>query len=342
MSYGKIGRGVETALFVLLLAGQASQLEALPQAPQVESQKQPESAAESQHEAEKNEQATPKSLVVIPSAPTSNKREESSTQPHESTEEGSEYWPTFFGLHIKITDSLLALFTFLLFVYTARLYYATRGLWQVAKDQAIDMKASIAVATQSANAATLSAQAAIGIELPILKATPVNYLLHLNAPIPTNETFAGRPHNDVPSKYSGIGSVCIVNHGRTQAFPIVFEYGWKVASVLPPIPMYTGTERFNHAVVIKQDHDYTIGLDCTIELSESEIAVIGKETDWLWFYGSIHYFDFLNEKREARFCWRWANRNPIGEYVGYGFASDGQPPDSYIRAPQNNTYSDKN
>lgn len=46
----------------------------------------------------------------------------------EMKEEGSEFWPPLFGYRLKVTDTLLVLFTCLLFVATLYLYLATRDL----------------------------------------------------------------------------------------------------------------------------------------------------------------------------------------------------------------------
>ncbi len=54
---------------------------------------------------------------------------------------------------IKWTDAVIALFTIILGIYTARRYYATKGLWDAAKGQGVDMKASIAAANAAAKAA---------------------------------------------------------------------------------------------------------------------------------------------------------------------------------------------
>jgi hypothetical protein len=47
------------------------------------------------------------------------------------SEEGTEFWPLFFGYRLKITDTLIALFTAGLFVATWWLYRATRNLGRV-------------------------------------------------------------------------------------------------------------------------------------------------------------------------------------------------------------------
>ena len=51
-------------------------------------------------------------------------------------EEGTEFWPPFFGYRLKVTDTLLVVFTALLFAATIFLYSATRDLVRGAEETA--------------------------------------------------------------------------------------------------------------------------------------------------------------------------------------------------------------
>ncbi|MEK7322703.1 MAG: hypothetical protein AABZ84_06465 [Pseudomonadota bacterium] len=55
---------------------------------------------------------------------------------NEGDDEGTEFWPSFYGYRLKITDTLLAIFTFGLFIATWFLYCATRDLVRGADDTA--------------------------------------------------------------------------------------------------------------------------------------------------------------------------------------------------------------
>lgn len=68
-----------------------------------------------------------------PSAAPSVAAPEGQRDARHSEEEGTEFWPSFLGLKLKITDSLLAIFTFGLFVATWFLYGSTRDLVQGAE-----------------------------------------------------------------------------------------------------------------------------------------------------------------------------------------------------------------
>ncbi len=53
----------------------------------------------------------------------------SSNKPaHAEEQEGNEFWPPVYGYRLKVTDTLLTAFTFLLFLATLALWLATRGL----------------------------------------------------------------------------------------------------------------------------------------------------------------------------------------------------------------------
>lgn len=53
----------------------------------------------------------------------------------QTDEEGSEFWPTFFGFKLKITDSLIALFNLGLFIFTGLLWNSTEKLFKAGERQ---------------------------------------------------------------------------------------------------------------------------------------------------------------------------------------------------------------
>jgi hypothetical protein len=92
-------------------------------------------------------------------------KHDAATHPNNETDQDrSELWSA------KLTDWLLAAFTLALVFFTRQLYVATAGMWEATKglrdfaeEQSRDMKASVAVAQRAAEAAELSAKAAIGL-----------------------------------------------------------------------------------------------------------------------------------------------------------------------------------
>ena len=328
MTCGKIGKYLIIAAIVFITAASYAQSQ---------------TANNIRHSAAKNKTAEDKNVIshTDHSSKTEINNGINDTEKKSDEVEPSEYWPPFFGYKLKITDSLMALFTLGLLIATVKLWCSTDKLWIAARKQRGDMLHSINISRQSAraaekaaNAANKSANAAINIELPILKIV-VEELISVSSPFTNGESFGGSSLCSVPTRYSGIGHFKYRNYGRTPAFPFEFGVGWKVADRLPETPVYSHITGLNHATVIRPaseiPDEYTAidDFDCCIETTESEIAAISSGTSCLWFYGYIRYRDFMNDERIAKFCWRWANRNPAGHKPYYFFQSDGNPPKIY-------------
>lgn len=63
------------------------------------------------------------------------KRESREGEKH-GEDEGTEFWPTFYGYRLKITDTILSIFTALLFFATLALWWSTRRLVKGAEETA--------------------------------------------------------------------------------------------------------------------------------------------------------------------------------------------------------------
>lgn len=100
--------------------------------PRVKADKNPENAGHANAIAEENDGASPKykpnSLVIIPL----DQAEPSNPNAEYRSDEGTEFWPPLFGYRLKITDTLLVIFTSLLWVSTASL---VRGAKDTSKRQ---------------------------------------------------------------------------------------------------------------------------------------------------------------------------------------------------------------
>jgi hypothetical protein len=110
------------AMTLSLLIVVACLFHALKQHPPYAAQIQPDLGVHSPLAGEKSSQGT---------QGTSEKTDSKSTgrQVEQSNEEGSEFWPPFLGVRLKITDSLLAVFTLGLLVFTGLLWQSTEKLW---------------------------------------------------------------------------------------------------------------------------------------------------------------------------------------------------------------------
>ncbi len=91
--------------------------------------------------------------------------------PEQGENEGTEFWPSFLGLRVKITDSMLAAFTLGLLIFTGLLWRSTEKLWvasekqfgllaETSASQSRDMQESIKAATHHARAVHRSAEIA--------------------------------------------------------------------------------------------------------------------------------------------------------------------------------------
>lgn len=136
-----------------------------PQIPQIETKQQAESRVQSKHNAEKKKDSASNSLSITPIIPGNTTNKEFEAKSTKRGEEESEFWPSFYGKRLKVTDTLLAAFTFLLFIATVALYWATRSLVKRADDTAKrQLRAYVFVAdVQIINIDTNAVQAAITI-----------------------------------------------------------------------------------------------------------------------------------------------------------------------------------
>lgn len=138
---------------------------------------------------------------------------------------------------IKWTDAVIALFTIILGIYTARLYYATQGLWDAAKAQGNDMKASIAHAETAAKAAIASASVArdtlIASHRPWLK---------------VNVSLGDQPLLISPGQASASVAIFAQNTGNTPALHVSPHAWMLIWRTEPGMDPYTEHERRCKAV----------------------------------------------------------------------------------------------
>jgi hypothetical protein len=106
---------VIASLFITPLEAKPQRLE---QAPQVKPENQPENRLEPHNDTEKF-----KDVSASQSGHSSSEGSARVGKPNldKANDEGTEFWPPLFGYRIKVTDSLLVLFTFLLWIATRNL-----------------------------------------------------------------------------------------------------------------------------------------------------------------------------------------------------------------------------
>jgi hypothetical protein len=123
MSEGRFAIGGLLLVAVWLFVG-LPLLYAPPQTPKVQAQQHSDSAVKSEQHAQGNNPS-----VAKPN------QQNATNHGEKAEEDGTEFWPPFLGLRLKITDSLLAVFTFGLFVFTGLLWRSTEKLWNAGEKQ---------------------------------------------------------------------------------------------------------------------------------------------------------------------------------------------------------------
>src|SRR5258708_4319820 len=196
--------------------------------------------------------------------------------------------PDFLVRHDAV---ITALATVVIAAFTIVLAWATAA-------QAEATREALEATRLAANAAMLQARAAVGMELPILRAPPIDDLVQLTEPMPANGAFGGGVNDFAPTKHSAVGPFSFRNMGRTPAFPVKLEVGWCACATLPELPEYKASAKLPHAAVVAPNNgepwrpEFYMG----IELSDAEIAAVADGSAWLWLYGCLTYSDFLGEQ----------------------------------------------
>lgn len=202
----------------------------------------------------------------------------------------------------RTTNDPTALFTFWLALFTAGLTISTVGLWAVtyltlrharqdAARQARDTEKSLDASVKAANAADLSARAAVGLQAAIIRMEPddIGYLTT----------------GDGCSVH--IDTLKFFNIGGSKAFPIDIRYGFFFGDELPGDPEYTGVHVLKPNSVLEPHGPTSAMTEHTRQVSaqvpDDAYNQIRHDKKKLWFFCVLAYLDFINERREIGFCW---------------------------------------
>jgi hypothetical protein len=167
----------------------------------------------------------------------------------------------------------------------------------------------------SADAAMLSAQAAIGVELPHLIVSKIEF------------QDVEAPDIAVPRKVI----VTVTNYGRTPAFVSRETTEMRIIQRLPLIPDYCNAVDLEpgHVIEARTTHDLTARLQDLRSIIDCQ--PLQERKDKMWVYGCIMYRDFLDKPHTLRFC--------AGLYFPIGLAENLPPrfiqcgcPDEYIKS----------
>jgi hypothetical protein len=225
-------------------------------------------------------------------------------------------------------QAIVALFMIVLAVSTIALWFSTRALWRAGERQIEVARQSAEAALRAAEAAELNAKAAIGIELPVLR-VEAPALLDVDAPASATGPCGGTVADLLSGRPSSVQRIAIRNHGRTPAFPAHVKVGWYVGRQLPLFPAYTHERALHRQAAIDGEEGTHLELPPhKIEMDQATIESLGRKQVEFWYFVSVGYRDFMDQPREARFCWRWARPDGVGAHY---LTSDGNFPAEYDR-----------
>jgi hypothetical protein len=217
------------------------------------------------------------------------------------------------GFWEKTADDPVAYFTLWLVGFTGVLAVSTIGLGVATVFLYRAGEKQIDVARIAANAADLSARAAIAVELPVIRITPDRF------------GYGSSQNGDNPRiEYCAIGMLTFSNLGRTKAFPIEVRCGYTVGDKLPDAPDYTFMKSFEADLIFEPDSKAALPRlnlnDFSIVLAPGDQSRLLDHSVKLWFYCSFVYLDFMQTRHEAGFCWV-----RFETFGGGGFQADATP-----------------
>jgi hypothetical protein len=197
------------------------------------------------------------------------------------------------------TDSV-GLYTLVLAVFTLLLVVVSsvQGYFLLRADR---------TARIAANAADLSARAAVGIQLPIIRAYASNFVIS-DKPDVAGGTLTLDP-TGYKVRYAKPHNVRFKNIGKSTAYPSEFGFGWSRQD-LPPEPLYEKIFRCAPGQIIAETGELASDgpiLDLTDEIRTS----IRNRTSILRIFAYIRYVDFLENAHETRYCWRLNGREGL-------------------------------
>jgi hypothetical protein len=182
-----------------------------------------------------------------------------------------------------VATVVIAVFTTILGLFTMSLARSTR----IAADAARD----------GAKAADLSARATIALQLPIIRVKP-HSLGHGDS-----------RDGEIVTEHCSIHYLTFFNLGLTKAFPVEVRCGWTIGEELPVEPIFLVTETFLPNIIFEPDPkaESRKFLEFEIPLRPGEWSLIRGGKLGLWFYCNFGYDDFMGDRHDAVFCWRWQN-----------------------------------
>jgi hypothetical protein len=224
-----------------------------------------------------------------------------------------------------LTDWLLVLFNGILAIFTVRLFYN-------AAEQSRDTKASIAIAKRAADSAELSAQAAIGLQLPRLVVHGMS-MYAAGQPYGNWEPFTQQVGGGPPPDTFQI-EMQIDNVGKTHAYLTEHCMMQYIGPRLPKIPEYKEVVSAPVGEIIRAEDGYVVihvrNQFFHINAGQRHAMENIELSHHLWIYGLVRFADFMGKVHEQRFCKRWTRFGPFDPPGG--FVSEGDTPEEYAKS----------
>lgn len=229
--------------------------------------------------------------------------------------EDKKTWLARFVCEVNGADYVLAWFTIFLAISTFFLWRETQLLAKGAADQSEKMRLSIReqrrsalagivaakAAKSAAKAATLNAQAAVGVELPILRVTKIS--------TSRDEDFAKAKNDWFNNFYP---KVEIKNYGRTTAFITDMQTAVYFGVPLPKVrPEIARVDRYMSHLAIEASRseiyqDFEIGKVIN-PIDVTDYLAAEPSSTAFTYYGIIYFNDFLGNPHEQVWAQVWVD-----------------------------------
>jgi hypothetical protein len=237
-----------------------------------------------------------------PSTPSPSSQNKRGGDGDHGSEEGTEFWPPLFGYRLKITDSLLALFTFGLCIATGFLWRATLKLWKAGEKQIAIAQKSADAAKESADAAKKSSDAAIAAEQARFFVVIDSHIIGdvVNAVISNADPIMSIVGPETPPSIL----YRFRNYGKTPGIIKEISMGM-IISTDPVDPVYSVTIRsFREHMIAAGDSTEADRFTSKHLLDISQASAIKKMEARLWYFGRIDFDDVFGAPHTHRFYFR--------------------------------------
>lgn len=228
----------------------------------------------------------------------------------------------------RVLADPVALFTVVLALFTWRLIVVGREQGRLTLRAEELTRLALKASEKQAKAARRAANAAVRLELPIVRVLIPSLIYVDNFPEP-GKAAGGLILNKPPGERSVVNGLTVRNDGRTRAFVDGLRVGYAVGLTLTDEPSFGPNHPTGEDTTVT-DENVWLPVQLNIELSDIQIAAISNAEEVLWVYASVIYRDFMGDDHEARFCWAW-RRDQNSNYWSFERVKRGEVPSAYVK-----------